>query len=249
MFPYMRDIGLVLGFLTRVKMPNSCFKDDRRLMQAGWAFPIAGIIISLPAALILWLGFLGSVPSFISSTLAVASLIILTGALHEDGLADCADGFFGSNDRDTKIEIMKDSRIGTYGTLALLLITLLRIQCISSLGWPDGIFWLIAACCASRTAMLIPALALPIAKENGAAAHAGNMHGLGFFVACVITLAVLFITLSGHSAAAILTLIGISVTCLIVIKRQLGGYTGDTLGFCAQLTEAGLLCVGVIVAA
>src|SRR5262245_27854897 len=120
-----------LAFVSRLPVSPRWFSDyDGSLAGNVRGFPFAGIIIALPAALVLLVA--ASLPSLVSALIVVAVLIITTGALHEDGLADVADGFYGGASTERRLEIMKDSAIGSYGTLALILSVLLRTVLLAS---------------------------------------------------------------------------------------------------------------------
>ena len=133
----LRDIAFTLRFLTRFPLPAAPMPDpaeDVAQFAAALRYaPLAGVIIggvgAAIYALCLWLG-LGPL---LAAGLAVAAMLLTTGALHEDGLSDVADGFGGGRDRDHKLAIMADSRIGTYGTAALILCLLLRIAALVEL--------------------------------------------------------------------------------------------------------------------
>jgi len=120
------DIPAAIGLLSRLPVPVDTDLATRRGARAAWAYPLAGLVVGALAGLVaqvaLWLGL----PPSIAALLALAAMIAITGALHEDGLADSADGLWGGWDRARRLEIMKDSRIGTYGVLALGLTLLLR---------------------------------------------------------------------------------------------------------------------------
>ncbi|MGI9356048.1 MAG: adenosylcobinamide-GDP ribazoletransferase, partial [Rhizobiaceae bacterium] len=101
--------------------------------KSAYTFPLAGIIIALPGAAALYLALAVGLDSWIAAIAAVTVLLLVTGALHEDGLADVADGFWGSGTRERKLEIMCDSTIGTYGTLALICSIALRVSLLAAL--------------------------------------------------------------------------------------------------------------------
>src|SRR4051812_14340659 len=113
------DLIVAATFLTRVPLHAIVQPHDPRasLAQALRAFPLIGALIGLAAGLVYAAaGLLGLAP-LAAALVAIGASIALTGALHEDGLADCADGFGGGRERDAKLAIMRDSRIGTYGVL------------------------------------------------------------------------------------------------------------------------------------
>ena len=103
------------------------------IAKAAWAFPIAGIVVGLIGAVVYLFGLPNGLPPWPAAALSVAATMVITGCLHEDGLADTADGFGGGRTRELKLEIMRDSRIGAYGVCALVLSILLRVSALASL--------------------------------------------------------------------------------------------------------------------
>ncbi len=128
------EVGLALVFLTRLPWPGR-LPADRPLMDAAWAFPVVGVAVGLVAALGFWVADGLGLPVSIAALVAVGAGILVTGALHEDGLADVADGFGGGRDADAKRRIMRDSRIGSYGVLALILGVAAKVAVLAAL--PD----------------------------------------------------------------------------------------------------------------
>ena len=189
----LADFWLCLGFYTRLPVPG---RGARQLPMASRIFraprrltPLAGACLGAFAALVLGAAFgLGFRP-LLAAPLAVGSLILLSGAMHEDGLADCADGFFGGATRERKLEIMRDSRIGTFGTVALLLSFSLRAASLAliaseSLRLAGAV--LMGAAALSRSAALIPLAALPPARDDGAGFAAGQPQRPALAVAAVL---------------------------------------------------------------
>ena len=119
------DLKAAVLFCTRLPIPHAAAITGADLARAGWAFPVAGAIVGLIAAAVYWLAGLAGLPPFPAAGLAVAATLVVTGCLHEDGLADVADAFGGAT-RERKLEIMRDSRVGTYGACALSMSLLLR---------------------------------------------------------------------------------------------------------------------------
>ena len=116
------DLLHALMFLTRLPVPAAA-RGDRPLMHTGWAFPLVGLLVGAFGGSALWLGAHSGIPLLASALIALALTAFVTGALHEDGLADLADGFGGGGTKERKIEIMRDSRVGSYGVLALVIVT------------------------------------------------------------------------------------------------------------------------------
>jgi adenosylcobinamide-GDP ribazoletransferase len=174
--------------------------------------------------------------------LAVGAAILLTGGLHEDGLADMADGFAGGGTRDEKLAIMRDSRIGSFGTLALIFSVLCRVAALASLA-DIGIVMaaLVAGHASSRAGMTAVMHALPNARGDGLSASAGRPDrmaaGVGLAVAAVAALLLL------QGAGLIAFVIGAGATAGVawLAQRQIGGQTGDVLGATEQVAQAAFL--------
>ena len=146
--------------------------------RIAWAAPVAGVVVGLIGALVLALTTLLGLPMLLRAGLATAALVVATGALHEDGLADVADGFGGGATRARKLEIMRDSRIGAYGAIAIALALILRVGALAAA--LDGGFWragssLMLVAALSRAAALTPLALLPPARADGAGAAAGRL--------------------------------------------------------------------------
>ncbi len=207
--------------------------------RGAWAWPLVGALLGLIAGgggtLALALGL----PAGLGAGLALVLLILLTGALHEDGLADSADGLWGGWSRERRLEIMKDSHIGTYGVLALLMVMLLRWQALAVLAG-DGrlIAAMIVAGALSRAPMALVMRALPNARGRGLAQDVGRPPAGAVRAALLIAL-LLAIVLGGWGGllAALLAGFGALTLAMIALER-IGGQTGDILGAVQQICEA-----------
>ena len=169
----------------------------------------------------------------------------MTGALHEDGLADVCDGFGGGRTREEKLEIMRDSRLGTYGAIGLILSLALRIAAIAHLADPMTVApALIAAAALSRAAMPVAMWLLPQARTEGLAASAGRPGRGRVFVGVGLGVVVGFLCLPVMVAGvAIAASVAVGALSLGIAKRQIGGVTGDVLGGLQQVTET--LALGI----
>jgi adenosylcobinamide-GDP ribazoletransferase len=241
------DVAENLRFFTRLPLGRAtCAPDFRRI---GWAAPLAGAGVGAIGAL----GLVGAralgFPSLLSATLAVILQIIATGALHEDGLADVADGFGGGRDRAAKLEILRDSRIGTYGALALGLSILVRVEAVAALSRPSTGFaaaGLVLAGAAARGAALGPLAWLPAARSDGLGAGAAAL-GVRTLGPVTATLSVLAATLGLLSLEVVRALFACAVAAGVtrvfveIARRQIGGQTGDVCGASAALGEIATL--------
>jgi adenosylcobinamide-GDP ribazoletransferase len=241
------DIAFCLVFFTRLPLPHFEF-GGRALAQAIWAAPLVGVAVAVAASLVHLIASAAGLSPEVAAALALATAMLITGCLHEDGLSDVADGFGGGRTREKKLEIMRDSRIGAYGASALLMSALLRWSAITQLGNPFSVFCgLVAAHAASRA--LLPAFMHLVhpARPDGLAANAGSASVDAAYVSLAIgAVALLALGISGLVAAAtVLALVfyGFRALCL----RQIGGQTGDTLGALQQLGEIAVLLVAAAV--
>lgn len=238
------DFWLCLAFFTRLPV-SVVFDRTAPLSRASQMFPVTGLVVGLIGSLTLALASMLQLPALAASILAVAAMIISTGALHEDGLADTVDGFGGSHDRERKLEIMKDSHIGTYGVLALILSQGLRVILIASLlplGLSNTIAVLIAGQMVSRASSMLVWSVLPPARNNGLSRQVGQPDRRSLSIAWVITaIALLCLVLLGLHMFAVLVAAFASALVSYVMKglchRQIGGQTGDTIGATQQLCD------------
>ncbi len=243
----VRDMALCVAFFTRLPVPP-IDGGGGRLGEAVWAAPVAGAAVGLIGGLAYGLAFLLGARDGAAAALALAAMAVATGCLHEDGLADVADGFGGGATRERKLEIMRDSRIGTFGAVALLLSILMRWSAIAGLQSPALVFCgLVAAETASRA--LLPAFMhmLPPARADGLAAAAGLVSREATFGAAAIGLAALLLFLGPAGLlAAVLFLAIVFFAFRWLCLAEIGGQTGDTLG---ALQQAGTITVLTVAAA
>lgn len=229
------ELRLALMLLTR--LPVGRIEGAAPSMAASaWAWPLAGVAVGAIAALVLALMQGLGLPPVPAALLALAVGAVATGAMHEDGLADLADGFGGGATRDRKLEIMRDSRIGSYGVVALALSLGFRTSAIAALA-PDGATWALIGLAAISRAMLPAALVLmPAARGDGLgkAARGEETPALP-----ALALGVLFLLPLGLGAAIItLGAVALAAGALgLLAKRQIGGQTGDVLGAMQQAGE------------
>jgi adenosylcobinamide-GDP ribazoletransferase len=247
------DLAACLRFYSRLPVPRLPGEPDpHRVPDFGSVprmLPLAGLILALPAGLVLIAGWSLGLGPFLAATLAVVAGILATGALHEDGLADVADGFGGGATRERRLEIMRDSRIGTYGGVALVLILALRVGALATLLDRIGAgaaLALVLAAILSRTAALAPLVLLAPARRDGAAAAVGSPKpgALAFAAGAGLGLALLAWALGLPGAAIVLmpTLAVVMALALTALgQRKIGGHTGDLVGACQQCAEIAAL--------
>lgn len=222
---------LALVFLTRLPFGGLLPARILSLADSTWAFPLVGAVVGALAGLPLLL----PVPPILAAVLSVVVAVLLTGALHEDALADFADAA-GGKDRDDRLRIMRNSRIGSFGMMALLLVTALRIAALTVLG-PAV---LIAASASGRTAAVLAMGALVPARSDGLGRGAGEPGWRNILAASF--LALVFLALAGPGWGWAL-LAGLVVLAVVIRQARLwlGGQTGDVLGTASILTETAIL--------
>lgn len=238
--PRLADLWEALALLSRLPVPDHA----PRGAASAWAWPLAGAAVAAMAAAC---GSLGAALGFgagVNAAIILIAQAMATGALHEDGLADTADGLWGGRTRARRLEIMKDSRIGSYGVLALLLITLIRWSALTGLvaasaHWPA----LIAAGALSRVPMAALMAALPNARGTGLSQTVGRPTGATVGLGAALALA-LALAVGGLMVLAMALVMALTAAALGLIARaRIGGQTGDILGASQQLAEAAALAV------
>ncbi len=224
------------------------------LARAAWCFPLVGLLVGLVSAagglVALWCGLTG----WIAAGVALAASASVTGALHEDGLADMADGFGGGWTRDRRLEIMRDSRLGSYGALALGLSLLLRAAALAALAETGALTFALAVLAAqagARAPLPLFMALTPLARREGQSASAGRPRGGAALLAAglgLLLLVVVGLLLGGGLDFPVLAALLLAAAFLAIralARRKIGGYTGDVLGGLEQSSEVLLLLAAV----
>jgi adenosylcobinamide-GDP ribazoletransferase len=231
------DVPLALVLLTRLPLPRLPDAVFARQAQAAWAFPLVGLVVGLLACCAGWVALSADLPPLASAGFVVAVLICTTGAMHEDGLADTFDGLWGGFTPERRLEIMKDSHIGAYGVLALLISQLIRVSAIAALLTSGAVWTILAACAFSRATMPVLMKILPNARQSGLS-HSVGVPGVRSVVASLGLAALIALLLIGAQALVPAICAGLVVGVLaLVAKAKIGGQTGDILGAAQQLAE------------
>ena len=242
---------LAVQLLTRWPLPASVPYSGERFAAAARYYPLVGALIGAFAGAVFWLAHL-VFPATLAVVISTAATLLATGAIHEDGFADTCDGLGAGTTRERALEIMRDSRLGTYGVAGLGMVLAFKVLALSELP-PASIPWiLVAAHAASRSSTVLAmatgtyvrdaGLAQPIAGSIGPASVALAL-ATGTAAACV-----LFMVVSPN--AVLVGLAGLAVGHLAMraaYERRLGGYSGDCLGAVQQTSELGLY-LGVLAA-
>ena len=247
---WLNDVRISLMFLSR--LPVRALKEEPpSLASAMGAFPLAGLVIGLVAGAVCWLALGVGLPASVAAVATVAFLALLTGGLHEDGLADVADGFGGGHTTERKLAIMKDSRIGAYGMLALVFAVLLKVTALAAilqagLGFFAALALFGGLGAWSRALCVALMATTPNARGDGVAAHAGapgpevNRTALGLGAAL---LGLLIWPVFGLWAT--LAVFASSCAAFWLVRklalRHIGGHTGDVAGAVQIVSETVML--------
>jgi adenosylcobinamide-GDP ribazoletransferase len=236
------ELVAAFALLTRLPVQLLLVSKLTKLALAVWAYPIVGACVGAIGGTIFWLAEALSFPPAIGAFYALAAMVLATGALHEDGLVDSADGLAGKT-REQSLIIMRDHQIGTYGAVALLLSLGLRATALVLLTEPHAVMAaLIASGAASRSSATALMAALPHARKDGLSVAAGRPSATAAAFAAALSLFIGLLLLPfgmtvGLVASALI--VAAIVGCIAFVR--LGGQTGDVLGACCQLSE----CVGL----
>ncbi|WP_299411736.1 adenosylcobinamide-GDP ribazoletransferase [uncultured Sulfitobacter sp.] len=237
---WVTQLWVAATLLTRLPLPHlpsEAFADGAR---AVWAYPLIGILVGGSGAAIGQTALFLGIPAYGAATLALGMMMLITGAMHEDGLADVFDGFWGGFASERRLEIMRDSQIGTYGVLALGLVTLLRIVAVAALLGASGWAVMLGAV-ASRAMMPLCMYALPHARSDGLSQSVGKPQFSRVILACGIAASAVWIGLGKEGVVAFVMALGVSLAMIRLAKHKIGGQTGDVLGATQQLAEAAFL--------
>lgn len=239
---HWQDIPAAVGLLTRIPVRVDAARATARGSQAAWAYPIVGVAIALVLVVFGFLMMWVSIAPQIIAGLMLATSVILTGAMHEDGLADSADGLWGGWTKSKRLEIMKDSRNGAYGVLALVLSMIIRWSALTAILQTDH--WaaaLIATAMLSRAAMVAVMTGLPNARAGGLSQSVGRPKPVTAWLAIGVA-ALGAVLVLGLTAGTLLIVMGITASLWAgIVNYKIGGQTGDILGATQQLTEITML--------
>ena len=247
----MQTLFGAFAFLTRIPMPNHKCETHSTM----WAFPIVGSVIGIISSLAYWATISAGLPTMVGATVVIIVHCFLTGALHYDGLGDVADGLWGSHKKARRLEIMKDSRVGSYGVIALVLAILIKIQIISAIGdayigdayvgnvYVVSIALIITSTMSRANLALMQGLCKP-AKKDGLMVACGTPSILQGVASMIIGLTIIF------ALTDVYTVVYIALSCVVIMSVfyrvflvKIGGITGDCLGATQVLGEIILLMV------
>jgi adenosylcobinamide-GDP ribazoletransferase len=244
----LHDFVMAMRFFSRLSM-GDIPHEAPNLDRMAPAVPIASLVIALLPALAMMLLCLATAPPFVAASVGVGLVIVLTGAMPEDALADSADGLFGGTTIERRLEIMKDSRHGTYGVVAIVLYIVIRIAVLGSIAAVNPLAAggvMVASQIIARSGALWLSVDLPSAREGGASASAGRIDkrsfAIGVIVAVLLTLilAAPFVTVIGL-VLTLLAAAGVASAWAWTCRRLIGGQTGDLIGALQALVEVAVL--------
>ena len=238
---YFNDIMVALSLLTRLPIHVSA-DAFKRAHKAVWAYGVAGLAWAICVWGVSTLCMIFGLAPSVAAGFGLVSGMIITGAMHEDGLADCADGFWGSWERERRLKIMRDSRLGVYGSLALIVSTGLRWELIATiLEGENSFLGLLLAGMLARSVLPVMMGRLPNARNEGLSHSVGTPTGGGvYFSFGMSTLTgLVFLGAAGLMLAVIAAFTGL--LCAILAQKKIGGQTGDVLGASAVIIEINAL--------
>jgi adenosylcobinamide-GDP ribazoletransferase len=243
----VKPLLAAIQFLTIIPFPKSFVSGEKDLEKSVTFFPIVGLLIGLIIAAIDYvIGFI--LPPYPASAITVIALTGISGGLHMDGLADTADGFFSARPRDKILAIMRDSRTGVMGVIAVVFLILLKFSLLISLALPYRFGIIMLMPLAGRCSLVIMMTALPYVRSEGglATVFGGGKTSVNVLWVSAFLVVAGWISLNGIGlAACFFSLIG-AVLFSLYCFRKIGGYTGDTLGALCEITEIVPALVAVI---
>ena len=239
---WLRDLAVAGAFLTRLPFHPTPPVDMADLGPAVRVFPLIGLVVGITGGGALWLAWQLDLQPMACALIGLAITTWISGALHEDGLADFADGI-GARDRARRLAIMRDSRIGAFGVLALIFSVGLKVVLLAGIPSPElAAATLIGAAAASRGVMPLLMFALRPARADGLGRDAGRPSKPAMGVAAAFTILILLVFFDWQPALWVLVLF-LATTAMLgwLAQRRLGGYTGDVLGAAQQVAEVCVL--------
>ena len=228
--PEPHDVFAAFSLLTRLPVPVDHTRAGERAAVATWAYPLVGAVVGGLSGLAVYISMALLLPSGLAAAMGLLTAVSLTGAMHEDGLADCADGFWGGHDRTRRLEIMKDSSIGAYGAVVLVIFLLAEWSAIEALVFANPILTFAGIGAISRLPMVLAMWVMPNARENGLAAGVGMPPAIPAQIATGITLVIAIITLGWAGIAVMFSAVFAALIVGGIANAKIEGYTGDVLG-------------------
>lgn len=244
MMDVIQDVALAVQFMTRVPIRSQRL-DPARLSRAAAWFPAVGLLVGGVAALVYML-VVPHLARTLAALIAVLVMVIITGGLHEDALADSADAFGGGWTREDKLRIMKDSRIGSFGAVALILSLASRVLLLATMPAGAVVAYLISAQVLARyTPLPLSALLKPAREQEGQGRRlAGTMSWFTVALGATIAIVLTALILRASAWQPILAVAMVTGVSALYYARRLGGITGDCMGATIQLSEIAVYLCG-----
>lgn len=236
----IREVRIAVQFLTRIPVGSPAYREGD-LRAATGAFPLVGLLVAAIVIAVRWLAGL-ALPDVAATVLAIAAGALATGAFHEDGLADTFDGLWGGATPEDRLAIMRDSRLGTYGTFALVVAFALRLALLAPLGLGAFAAAVVAGAVLGRASSL-PLLRWMPAATGSSAALAGSPTGGSLAVAAVTVALTLAVAVGPWGWLPLVVAAVVARGCAAVIHAKLGGITGDVLGAANEVSVTVALAV------
>lgn len=226
-------------FFTRLPLPSLRHWENGHLQRSAAWFPWVGVVVGGVAAAVWWLAAeVVGLPPLLASGLSLAASVLVTGAFHEDGFADVCDGFGGGYTKERVLEIMKDSRVGAFGAIGIMLMLGLKWQAVAAVSVAQVPLALVSLHVVSRVASgLLMAVQCYVAEEGKAKPLATQLRGGRLIWVIVTGGAALALLPAGAVIPVALTMAAVTAVFALWIQRRIGGYTGDCLGAAQQLSE------------
>jgi adenosylcobinamide-GDP ribazoletransferase len=244
----IHDVATAFSLLSTLPVPVDHDEAGARMATATWAYPLVGAALGALAAIIGNIAVYLGTPAGVAAALVLGILALSTGGMHEDGLADCADGLGGGRDKGTRLAIMKDSRIGAYGAVALGVALLARWSGLEGLIISGHLFWpMIAIGAASRLPMVLAMFLMSPARQDGLAAGVGIPPPASVVGAVVISVILCLLTLGWGAFPMLFWVATLPLPLFYFAMKRIGGHTGDVLGGSQQLAEIAAISVAVAV--
>ncbi len=236
----IRSIRAAVAFLTVIPIAASDGATGERLGRAY--FPAVGALLGLMAGIAFALAAAVTSP-LLAAVAATAVLAVATGALHLDGVADAADGLFGAGDAARRLEVMRDSRVGSFGLVAVVLLLVAEVAALAAMSPAKAIVALVIAGAVSRWTLLVMIALVPYVRHAGLGVAAGGPHRrFDLVLGSAITVLVCLLDWR-RSVAAVLVAMLIAAVIGVLARRRIGGATGDVYGATAELSQLGALIV------
>jgi len=233
-----RQLSAAFRFLTIIRLPGTIGTDVEDLKGTLPFFSLVGLVLGLISGATAWLAW-QFLPPLVAGVIVTFVLLSFSGALHLDGLADTADGFFSSRNRSRMLEIMRDSRIGVMGVIAVVMVLLLKVSVLSGLERDDAVRAALVMPVAGRTALVMMIFLLPYVRKDGGLGSPFYFNRSNWSLATALVLFfVVGITAMGlNGLVAVIVVLSVVFLFSRICHRKIGGATGDTLGASCELAE------------